>query len=300
MNSYDHPLGIERENKLEKTMKTYTHRVLTIIGVALVTFLMVGNLEAARADTRKGLAAAKKQQWEEAVAAFTRAIESQPKNATHYINRGQALRADGKLKQAHADFTRAIELKPRDATPYTLRGQVSLDQKRVDRAIEDFDQALKISPRDRSARRFRAFAHMIKKDWKKAIADYDVAITTVRQVDVEGRMRRGFAHRNLKQYDDAIEDFSRIIQASPKNADFYRYRADTYALMGENEKAVADMKRVVELKPQDKEAQRRLAALQRSSGADARKAATARPEPAAGGTERAARPKATPSPSGRG
>lgn len=55
-------------------------------------------------------------------------------------------------------------------------------------------------------------------EWKKAIADYDVAINTTAEIDIEGRTnRRGFAYRNLKQYNKALEDFDEVIEARPKD-----------------------------------------------------------------------------------
>lgn len=98
---------------------------------------------------------------------------------------------------------------------------------------------------------------------------------------MEGRTRRGFAYRNLKQYDKAIEDFTNVIEAAPKDVEAYRRRAYAYTLAGQDDKAAADLKANLELKPNDADAQKRLKALQ----AKAPPALRAKPkQPLAGST----------------
>ena len=60
----------------------------------------------------------------EAIAAYRKAIELDPKNGLPYNNLGNALRAEGKLDEAIAAHRRAIEFDPKDATggyPLALR-----------------------------------------------------------------------------------------------------------------------------------------------------------------------------------
>ena len=95
-------------------------------------------------------------------------------------------------------------------------------------ALKELDKALELAPRDRAALRLRAYTCLQQRQWEKAIADYNVAINTVKKVDVQGRARRGFAYRNLKKYDLALEDFSKVIAAKPKDIEACRRRAYTF------------------------------------------------------------------------
>ena len=93
-----------------------------------------------------GVEAAKKRDYETAIAEFTKAIEAEPGDAKNYFNRGTAYRGANKLNEALADFSKAIELAPQNVAAYIGRGEVLLVQKQLDPALADFDKALQIAP----------------------------------------------------------------------------------------------------------------------------------------------------------
>ncbi|MBA3650390.1 MAG: tetratricopeptide repeat protein [Chthoniobacterales bacterium] len=138
-----------------------------------------------------------------------------------------------------------------------------LREKKPDEALQELDKALEAEPRNRAALRLRAYIYLQQGKWEKAIADYDVAINTIAEVDIEGRTRRGFAYRNLKQYDKALEDVDKVIEARPKDVEAYRRRVFVYRAMKQNDKAIADLQTILKLKPDDKDAQEQLKALQK-------------------------------------
>ncbi len=86
---------------------------------------------------------------------------------------------------------------------------------------------------------------------------------TIPEVDIEGRTRRGFAYRNLKKYDKALEDFDKVIEKRPKDVEAYRRRVYVYRAMKQNDKAIADLETILKLKPDDKDAQEQVKALQK-------------------------------------
>ena len=57
--------------------------------------------------------------------------------------------------------------------------------------------------------------------------------------------RRGFINHQLKNYDDAIYDFSKSIKFNPSNAESYIGRANTYIILGDYNKAVADLEETI-------------------------------------------------------
>ncbi|MBA3607714.1 MAG: tetratricopeptide repeat protein [Chthoniobacterales bacterium] len=86
---------------------------------------------------------------------------------------------------------------------------------------------------------------------------------TIPEVDIEGRTRRGFAYRDLKKYDTALEDFDKVIEKRPKDVEAYRRRVYVYRAMKQNDKAIADLETILKLKPDDKDAQEQVKALQK-------------------------------------
>src|SRR5260370_41055439 len=82
----------------------------------------------------KGVELAQQHKYDEAIKEFTAAIESNPKSAKAYVNRGTAYRAlwaqdmtspsaAQKYDAAMADFAKAVESAPKDVVGYLTRGQ---------------------------------------------------------------------------------------------------------------------------------------------------------------------------------
>src|SRR5918911_3202873 len=65
------------------------------------------------------------QQYTEAIAAYTKAIEMAPRDARAYKHRGLAHAKLGNAPQAYKDLSKAIELDPQDAIAYNQRGIAS-------------------------------------------------------------------------------------------------------------------------------------------------------------------------------
>ena len=62
------------------------------------------------------------EQMDQAIAAYSRAIELNPNNAAAYNNRGAAYWEKGELDRAFSDYNKAIELDPELANAYGSRG----------------------------------------------------------------------------------------------------------------------------------------------------------------------------------
>src|SRR6476660_5176781 len=78
---------------------------------------------------------------------YTKALESDPNNATAYLGRGTAHLKAFDFDSAITDFTKAIELKPNNDSAYTNRGAAYYEKAEFDRAIADFTKAIDLNPR---------------------------------------------------------------------------------------------------------------------------------------------------------
>jgi len=87
----------------------------------------------ASAHNNLGLSYFEKEDFEEALSEFTKAIDKEP-HSFHYNNRGLAYYHIGKLVEAKADYDKAIEKNPDDPFFYFNRGNVFLNQ-------EDYEAA---------------------------------------------------------------------------------------------------------------------------------------------------------------
>ncbi|MCL1930870.1 MAG: tetratricopeptide repeat protein [Treponema sp.] len=119
-----------------------------------------------------------KNQFDEAVALYTRILELKPKDSICsliYKHRGMAEFAQSRYDDAIADFTRALDLEESYRIAY-YRGVVYSVLKRYAEAIDDFTLGLKINPYQAFClfRRGQAYYHI--GDYPQALADCEAAL----------------------------------------------------------------------------------------------------------------------------
>ena len=110
-------------------------------------------------------------QYEEAIMAYTRALNINPRFVEVYNNRGNAWADKGDLDRAITDYNMALEINPRHAKAYYNRGNAWADKGNLDSAIADYNMALAMNPRDAEAYNSRGIAWAMKGDLLQALAD---------------------------------------------------------------------------------------------------------------------------------
>ena len=98
---------------------------------------------------------------------------------------------------------------------------------------------LELDPKDANAYYGRGLAKSELKQYKEAIADYTKAIK-LNPKDAEAYYNRGNAKYRLKQYKEAIADYDKAIELKPEDAQAYYNRGFAYRELGKKEKADAD------------------------------------------------------------
>jgi tetratricopeptide (TPR) repeat protein len=87
-----------------------------------------------------------KKSKDEALNAYSKALELDPTMNAARINLGRLCHADGKLAEAEVHYTAAAEIDPTDATPYFNLGVLLEDLKRPAEAIDAYRNALNRDP----------------------------------------------------------------------------------------------------------------------------------------------------------
>ena len=82
--------------------------------------------------------------YEEAIGAFSCAIQIDPGFSRAYLDRGMAYERIGNVQQALEDYNRAIELLPDDAKAYYLRGLTFWRSGRENKAKGDLEKAAEL------------------------------------------------------------------------------------------------------------------------------------------------------------
>ncbi len=139
-------------------------------------------------------------------------ITQDPKNPTHYINRGLIYHHYQSWSQAIADYNQALQLNPNKDQIYTNRAKCNT-----------------------------ALRH-----WGEAIADYDTAIN-LNPYNISARIHQGILFRSLKMYDDAIVCFGLALFMGNLSANAYAERGRTYHLDGQWNCAIGDYQRALDI-----------------------------------------------------
>ena len=124
----------------------------------------------------RGFNSFSKDQYDLAVADFTKAIESDPEFLAAYYNRGVAYFDLGKYDLAIADFTKAMDLGLKGKGSYYIRGLAYSRNGQYDLAIEDFSKIIELDPKDATTFNNRGVIYLLKGQYKQTIADLTKAM----------------------------------------------------------------------------------------------------------------------------
>jgi tetratricopeptide (TPR) repeat protein len=141
-------LNTENPNFCLETRRFRVRSRKTIIFIIwLAVFWMSPNMWAKEEDPfGKGLELIGQQRYEEAIKAFSTAIEIIPKDYQAYNYRGVAWALKGNYDRAIADYNKAIEIRPRYAEAYNNRGFARIRRGDLENALKDYSRALEINP----------------------------------------------------------------------------------------------------------------------------------------------------------
>jgi tetratricopeptide (TPR) repeat protein len=200
----------------------------------------------------------------EAIAACSRTLKRNTKDASAYYNRGSAFSEKGEYDLAIADFDEAIRLGPNDASAYNARGLAYAGKAEYERAVADYDEALKLDQNLAAARqnRDRAQAALAAlptpgedaDTCRKGAGDDAIAACT-RMLKRDPKepvlyVYRGSAYAAKRDYNRAITDFDQVIKVFPAAAIAYNARGLSYNAKAEYDRAIIDFDQVIKLTPQ--------------------------------------------------
>lgn len=202
------PSELMKQAELELTNQRWT-QALDLFSKALV-LLNPTDPEIAHAQNGRGVALLEMQRYAEAVKALETAVLVDPQMAGAYFNLGVCWEGLGHAENALHCYNKAIELEPHDAEFYFRRGGVWFGLEQFEKTIEDTSKAINMH-------------------------DASAALTGP-------YIARGLALYRLERYEEAIADFTHVLQVDPRGAcEGFFYRALVYIDRGEALPARADL-----------------------------------------------------------
>jgi len=200
--------------------------------------------DTARRLNLRGNAQFKRQEWERAIDAYSRALAIEPTNTTYLLNRCNARLRFGELDLALQDVEQAVSHNP-DAYAYNLRGNVWLSLRQPDEAIASYSLAISLDPNFSRAFSNRGRTYYEANNIDSAIADYNQAIR-LDPTNPGAYNDRGYAYLDLHQLEQAIQDFDKAIEFKPDYTLAYYNRALAYLRLNQLDSAIQDFQRSID------------------------------------------------------
>lgn len=233
------------------------------IAFVLVTTLLAGCVTdgggrgtAGGADAfHAGVSAMLRGDLDEAVAQYSRALESAPTpeaQAQVHQARAATYYRMGEPDKALADADAVIRLRPDLADAYSLRGQILQAKGQPDLALNDLEIAVRLKPEARNYGN-RGFGRMALGQLDAALEDFNEAIR-LKPRYAEAYLGRGTYYLRNRDYRAAIGQFDQVIQLSPEHASAYNLRGNSYAYLGEYERSISDFDVAILFQPRYAEA----------------------------------------------
>ncbi len=186
--------------------------------------------------------------WENSETLFTDVINKYPKVAVAHNNMGKYFRETNQYEKAIASYTKSLEIDPKGYVTYSNRGKALFDKGRVDEALSDFNNCLAINPDYIEALSNRGAALASKNKFKEALVDLDKAIK-LDPANINAYSNRSLAYYYTNEFEKAITDITTYLELSPNDADMINIRALCFAQLKRYDEALADYNRSIELKP---------------------------------------------------
>jgi len=172
----------------------------------------------AEAHSNLGNALKEQGRYDEAIAAYRRAIELKPDYAEAHNNLGNALKEQGRLDLAVAAYRRAIATWPEYAEAHSNLGIALKEQGLLDLAVDSHRRAIELKPEYAGA--YSNLGNALKEQGRLdlAIDAYRRAIALGPDHDGTHTNNLGNAFKEQGRLDEALACFRRAVALQPKDA----------------------------------------------------------------------------------
>ncbi|MFN8554509.1 MAG: tetratricopeptide repeat protein [Candidatus Obscuribacterales bacterium] len=185
---------------------------------------------------------------------LTQKIKENPDALEYYYLRGYRYQKEKKFAEAVADYTKLIDSKfkmegyaaDKGQMAYGSRAIVYMQMKNFDAAIADLNKGLSFAPNDAMTLANRGGAYLEKKQYTLAMNDF------VRALKIDPKQPTAYegigeVYYKTKQYARAMEYLNSAIMLNSSNPDAYYYRGATQKALGRNVEAQRDFERAEKL-----------------------------------------------------
>ncbi len=238
---------------LTNSILTFERNKVWKDGVSLWTDAINKSPNVTRPLINRGFAYVRIEQWDKAIADYTRAIElDSVYNYEAYSKRGIAYGNIGEWWKAIADCSKAIELEPKLVKGYYNRAVAWASLGKAEMAVQDFNFVLGLDANFEKVNYQRGALLMNLGYYDRALIDFNKEFS-IHKPTAEQIYNRGFVNEKLNKWDMAIEDYTTSINLDPDYVSAHYNRAIAYYKTGQKEKSIPDYNNAIRLSPKEKE-----------------------------------------------
>lgn len=193
--------------------------------------------------------------YKEAIPDYDKAIALNPNSEEAYYYRALTNYNLDAYTAALPDFDRAIELNPDVASMHYWRGEVKYMLKQYEEAIIDFSKSLELSRNnDEPSFNSRANCYYMLKKYKEARIDYTKAIELVPNDAFSDKYYRGICNYNLDLTQEALNDFLSYLEKDPNDPYILVMTAHSLYVLKEYQRAIEYYSKTLSVKSDEIEA----------------------------------------------
>lgn len=189
----------------------------------------------------------------EALPYVEHALRLQPGAAETLSNYAIALQGLGRYGEALTALESVVKLNPNDSRAWSDRGVLLARLHRNEKALADLERAVALAPINADAWNNRGLILMALGQPEQALQSYE-RVLQLRAGDVEARNNRGLALKAMGRASDALAEFDRVLKEKPNHAGAWVNRASVLREMGEVELALQSYDRALAIQPNMAEA----------------------------------------------
>ncbi len=186
---------------------------------------------------------------------FKQALKLEPsnmRNALLFSNLGTVQRRMGKNKEALESYSLALNLTPYSVTMLLNRGSLYLDMDHLDKAYLDYCNVIDLDAKNVEALQFRAYIYMRRRQYQDAKNDFQRLLENAPDHKA-ARIGMAMVNQKLQHYRESLEELNRLVVDYPKDASMLKARAELEIEMNSLEMALLDLESAAKLDPDDVE-----------------------------------------------
>jgi len=183
---------------------------------------------------------------EEAISSYDKAVEFKPDDHEAWYNRGISLKNLGRDEEAISSYDKVVEFKPDKHEAWYNRGNSLKNLGRDEEAISSYDKAVEFKPDKHEAWYNWGISLYNLGRYEEAISSYDKAVE-FKPDDHQAWNNRGISLKNLGRYEEAISSYDKAVEFKPGHHIAFYNKACSYALQNNIEQAIESLKIAISL-----------------------------------------------------